>query len=53
MEDKDWETFKIKLTQKTEIDLDLYKEAQMKRRISNLVTRSPHKSFTARRSCEK
>ena len=47
MEDKDWETFKVKLKQKTEIDLDLYKEAQMKRRINNLVIRSPHKSFTA------
>lgn len=47
MEDKDWETFKQKLKQKTEIDLDLYKEPQMKRRISNLVQRSPHQTFTA------
>ena len=47
MEDKDWETFKQKLKQKTEIDLNLYKEAQMKRRILNLVQRSPHKTFVA------
>ncbi|MBR6905654.1 MAG: chemotaxis protein CheR, partial [Selenomonadaceae bacterium] len=40
MDEKDWSTFKQKLKAKTEIDLDLYKEPQMKRRIGNLVTRS-------------
>ena len=33
-EDRDWELFKQKLKGKTEIDLDLYKEPQMKRRIN-------------------
>lgn len=47
MDDKDWGTFKQKLKAKTEIDLDLYKEAQMKRRISNLVTRADMDSFVA------
>ena len=31
--DRDWAEFKAKLKQKTEIDLDLYKAAQMQRRI--------------------
>ncbi|MBQ1889757.1 MAG: chemotaxis protein CheR, partial [Selenomonas sp.] len=38
MDEKDWVEFKRKLKAKTEIDLDLYKEPQMKRRIGNLVT---------------
>ena len=42
-EDRDWEQFKQKLKAKTEIDLDLYKESQMKRRINNLITRAGHK----------
>ena len=45
MDEKDWAEFKKKLKAKTEIDLDLYKEAQMKRRISNLVTRGGFDSF--------
>ena len=45
MDEKDWEGFKKKLKAKTEIDLDLYKEAQMKRRIGNLVTRGGFDSF--------
>ncbi len=45
MDDKDWAEFKKKLKAKTEIDLDLYKEPQMKRRIGNLVTRNEFKSF--------
>ena len=45
-EDRDWEIFKQKLKAKTEIDLDLYKEPQMKRRINNLITRAGHKSCT-------
>ena len=45
MDEKDWEAFKKKLKAKTEIDLDLYKEAQMKRRIGNLVTRGGFDSF--------
>lgn len=47
MDEKDWATFKKKLNDKTGIDLQLYKEPQMKRRIGNLVTRSEFKSFTA------
>ena len=47
MDEKDWETFKKKLNDKTGIDLQLYKEPQMKRRIGNLVTRSEFKTFTA------
>ncbi len=45
MEDKDWELFKKKLNDKTGIDLQLYKEPQMKRRIGNLVTRAEMTSF--------
>ena len=45
MDEKDWVEFKRKLKSKTDIDLDLYKEPQMKRRIGNLVTRSNAKSF--------
>jgi chemotaxis protein methyltransferase CheR len=47
MDDKDWELFKKKLNEKTGIDLQLYKEQQMRRRIGNLVTRSELGSFTA------
>lgn len=47
MDDKDWELFKQKLNAKTGIDLQLYKEAQMRRRIGNLVTRADMKSFVA------
>ncbi len=47
MDEKDWELFKKKLNDRTGIDLQLYKEPQMKRRISNLVTRAEEKSFTA------
>ncbi len=47
MDEKDWAEFKKKLKAKTEIDLDLYKEAQMKRRISNLVTRGGFDSFVS------
>ncbi|MBR6710060.1 MAG: protein-glutamate O-methyltransferase CheR [Selenomonadaceae bacterium] len=46
MDEKDWSTFKQKLNAKTEIDLDLYKEPQMKRRIGNLVTRSSVDTYT-------
>ena len=46
MDEKDWAEFKKKLKAKTEIDLDLYKEPQMKRRIGNLVTRSTVKTYT-------
>ena len=45
MDEKDWVEFKRKLKSKTDIDLDLYKEPQMKRRIGNLVNRSAAKSF--------
>ena len=47
MDEKDWALFKKKLNDKTGIDLQLYKEPQMKRRIGNLVNRSEFKSFTA------
>lgn len=46
LDEQDWAAFKKKLKAKTEIDLDLYKEPQMKRRIGNLVTRSETKSYT-------
>ena len=46
MDDKDWEIFKKKLNVKTGIDLQLYKEPQMRRRIGNLVQRSEFKTFT-------
>ncbi len=46
MDEKDWAEFKKKLKAKTEIDLDLYKEPQMKRRIGNLVTRSTVKTYS-------
>ena len=46
MDDKDWADFKRKLKTKTEIDLDLYKEPQMKRRIGNLVTRASMDSYS-------
>lgn len=46
MDDKDWNSFKGKLKTKTGIDLDLYKEAQMRRRIQNLVNRNGYDSFT-------
>ena len=47
MDEQDWKSFKQKLKSKTEIDLDLYKEPQMKRRIGNLVTRNNFDSFAA------
>ena len=45
MDEKDWQAFKYRLKNKTEIDLDLYKEPQMKRRIGNLVTRAGMDSY--------
>lgn len=45
-DEKDWVEFKRKLKIKTEIDLDLYKEPQMKRRIGNLVTRAGMNSYS-------
>ncbi len=47
MDDKDWDLFKQKLNAKTGIDLHLYKEPQMRRRIGNLVTRAEMDSFVA------
>ena len=47
MDDADWVNFKRKLKAKTEIDLDLYKEPQMKRRIGNLVNRGKFDGYTA------
>ncbi len=47
MDDKDWEIFKKKLNVKTGIDLQLYKEPQMRRRIGNLVTRADMNSYVA------
>ena len=46
LDDQDWGSFKRKLKAKTEIDLDLYKEPQMKRRIGSLVTRKGYESYT-------
>ena len=47
LDDRDWEVFKRKLKAKTEIDLDLYKAPQMKRRIGNLVQRNGMDSYEA------
>jgi len=47
MDDKDWELFKDKLNKKTGIDLQLYKEQQMRRRINNLIQKTPFKSYTS------
>ena len=46
MDDKDWEIFKQQLNRKTGIDLQLYKEQQMRRRINNLIQKTPFKSYT-------
>lgn len=45
MEDRDWESFKVKLKNKTEIDLDLYKAPQMQRRIMNLAKRNGYDTY--------
>lgn len=42
---KDWEQFKDLLHKKSGIDLNLYKENQMQRRISNFMQRNNAKSF--------
>ncbi|MDQ0204334.1 CheR family methyltransferase [Pectinatus haikarae] len=47
VDERDWIAFKQKLKSKTGIDLDLYKEAQMKRRINNLVTRKGYSTFSS------
>ena len=47
MDDKDWELFKQQLNRKTGIDLQLYKEQQMRRRINNLIQKTPFKSYTS------
>ena len=46
-DEKDWEIFKQKLKKRTGIDLDLYKAAQMQRRIGNLMQRNGHTSYAA------
>ncbi len=45
MDERDWSTFKQKLKLKTGIDLDLYKEAQMMRRLNNLIVRKGYKTL--------
>lgn len=45
MDEKDWGLFKQKLKSKTGIDLDMYKAAQMQRRIGNLMQRNGHTSY--------
>ncbi|MBR0288643.1 MAG: protein-glutamate O-methyltransferase CheR [Selenomonadaceae bacterium] len=47
MDDKDWALFKEKLNRKTGIDLQLYKEQQMRRRINNLIQKTQFKSYTS------
>ncbi|MBQ3434167.1 MAG: chemotaxis protein CheR, partial [Selenomonadaceae bacterium] len=47
MDDKDWEQFKGMLNRKTGIDLQLYKEQQMRRRINNLIQKTQFKSYTS------
>jgi chemotaxis protein methyltransferase CheR len=45
LDERDWEAFKRKLKARTDIDLDLYKTPQMKRRIGNLVNRNSFDSY--------
>lgn len=45
LDEQDWALFKRKLNARTEIDLDLYKEPQMKRRIGSLVQRHGYDSY--------
>jgi len=45
IEDKDWVTFKQKLFNKSAIDLNQYKPAQMQRRITNFYTRQGAKTY--------
>ena len=45
--EQDWEAFKQKFNAKAGIDLNYYKRAQMQRRITNLMTRHGHSSYTA------
>lgn len=45
MDEKDWGLFKQKLKSKTGIDLDMYKAAQMQRRIGNLMQPRNHTSY--------
>lgn len=47
MDERDWEEFKVKLRNKTEIDLDLYKAPQMQRRIMNLARRNGYDKYSA------
>lgn len=46
MIDQDYEQFITKIKSKTGIDLSLYKEAQMKRRLTSLYEKKGFKSFT-------
>lgn len=45
LDERDWGLFKQKLRTKTDIDLDMYKAAQMQRRIGNLMQRQGHTSY--------
>ena len=45
--EQDWEAFKKKFNAKAGIDLNYYKRAQMQRRITNLMNRHGHSSYTA------
>lgn len=45
-DDRDWDLFKQKLQVKTGIDLDLYKEPQMRRRINNRMVREGYSSYS-------
>ena len=44
-DERDWEEFKKKLFDKSTIDLNQYKPAQMQRRITNLMTRNGVKTY--------
>ena len=44
-DERDWEEFKRKLCNKSTIDLNQYKPAQMQRRITNLMTRHGAKTY--------
>ena len=44
-DERDWEQFKKKLFDKSTIDLNQYKPAQMQRRITNLMARHGAKTY--------
>lgn len=45
--EQDWKRLEKKFNAKAGIDLNYYKRAQMQRRITNLMNRHGHSSYTA------